>query len=175
VVTTPSRRVAGDADPAYSDRVADDLQPTPAKPRTRRGYALAVSVAGALLVCCTVLPWAGIDAKIDLIGSGLTTDVRGVDDAFGMYTLVAGLVAVACGLAGLLGHPRLAALAAVPGAVAVPAVVMFATQGSGLQGRISIDVGVVSVAQAIRFGWFAALACALVVAVLGILALFRRA
>ncbi|WP_188196486.1 hypothetical protein [Nonomuraea sp. SYSU D8015] len=155
--------------------MADDLQPAPATPRTRRRYPLAVSVAGALLVCCTILPWAGVDAKIGLLGSGVTTDVRGVDDTFGIYTLLAGLAAVACGLAGLLSHPRLAALAVVPGAVAVPAVLMFVTRGGGAQDRVSIDLGVLSVEQAIRFGWFAALACSLAVAVLGLLTLLRRA
>ncbi|MFI7707030.1 hypothetical protein [Nonomuraea sp. NPDC049480] len=157
--------------------MAEDLQPTSAQPRTRRGYApaLSVTVTGALLVVCAVLPWAGTEAKIGLFGSGVTTDVRGIDDAFGVYALVAGLVAVACGLAGLLAHPRLAALAVVPGAVAVPAVVMFMTQGGGVQDRISIDLGVLSVAQVIRLGWFAALACSLGVIVLGALALFRRA
>jgi hypothetical protein len=175
MVTTPLPAVAGDANLSYSDRVADHFQPAPAKPRTRRGHALAVSLAGALLVVCAILPWAGVEAKIDLIGSGLTTSVRGVDDAFGLYALVAGLVAVACGLAGLLAHPRLAALAIIPGVVAVPAVVMFVTEGSGVQDRISIDLGVLSVAQAIQFGWFAALACSLLIVVLGTLALFRRA
>ncbi|TMR10840.1 hypothetical protein ETD86_37900 [Nonomuraea turkmeniaca] len=152
--------------------MADDLKPAPTG--TRRGHALAVSAAGALLVFCAVLPWAGLEAKIGLIGGGVSADVRGIDDAFGVYALVAGLVALACGLAGLLAHPRLAALAVVPGAVAVLAVVMFVTEGSGVQDRISFDLGLLSVAPVIRFGWFAALACSLGVVVLSVLALFRR-
>ncbi|HEX4818113.1 MAG TPA: hypothetical protein VFV66_35685, partial [Nonomuraea sp.] len=146
-----------------------------ARPRTGRGRALSVSVAGALLVACAILPWAGVDARIGLLGGGVSADVRGIDDPYGRYALVAGLAAVACGAAGLLAHPRLAALAVLPGVAAVPAVVMFVTRGAGAHDRFSIDLGVLSVAQAIRFGWFAALACALGVVVLGALALFRRA
>ncbi|MGN9837974.1 hypothetical protein ACTMTI_07620 [Nonomuraea sp. H19] len=155
--------------------MADDLQPAPVRPRTRRGYALAVSVAGALLVCCAILPWAGLEARSALIGGGVANDMRGIDDAFGVYTLLAGLLALACGLAGVLTRPRLAALALVPGAAAVLVVVMFVTHGSGLQDRISIDLGeVLSIAPVIRIGWFAALACSVAVVVLAALALFRR-
>ncbi|TMR99060.1 hypothetical protein [Nonomuraea basaltis] len=156
--------------------MAEDLQPTPVKPATRRRYALAVTVAGALLVLCAILPWAGLEARSALIGGGVASDVRGIDDAFGVYTLIAGLAAVVCGLAGLLARPRLAALAVLPGAAAVSVVVMFLTSGSGLRDRISIDLGeMLSIGPVVRFGWFAALACSVAVVVLSALALFRRA
>ncbi|WP_176992956.1 hypothetical protein [Nonomuraea jiangxiensis] len=155
--------------------MADYLQSAPARPRARRGYALAVAVAGALLVCCAVLPWAGIEARSELLGGGVADDVRGIDDTLGVYTLVAGLAALACGLAGALGRPRIAALAAVPGALAVPALVMFVSGGSGLRDRVSIQLGdLLSIEPVIRLGWFAALASALAVVVLSLLTLFRR-
>src|SRR4029079_9389045 len=91
------------ASPAYSDRVADDFQPAPA---TRRGYALGVVVGGAVLVGCAVLPWAGLEVRSDLIGGGLADDIRGIDDRFGVYTLVAGLIALGCGGAGGRPPPR---------------------------------------------------------------------
>lgn len=174
MVTTPLRTVVSGAPPAYSDRVADDLMPTPARPRTRRGYALGVVAAGALLVFCAVLPWAALQATSSLIGGGLASDVRGIDDTFGVYTLVAGLVAVGCGLAGMFSYPRLTALAVVPGGVAVLVLVMFVTDGSGLQDRVSIDLGeLLSIEPVIRFGWFAALGCAVALVFLSILALLR--
>ncbi|MFG1702437.1 hypothetical protein ACFLIM_04525 [Nonomuraea sp. M3C6] len=155
--------------------MADYLQPTPSKPRTRRGYPLAVVVAGALLVFCAVLPWAGLEVKSNLIGGGMVNDIRGIDDTFGVYTLVAGLLALACGLAGLLTRPMIAALAAVPGAVAVAVLVLFMTDGSGMRDRLSVNLGdVLSIGPVIKFGWFAALACSVAVVVLSILALFRR-
>ncbi|SEF69278.1 hypothetical protein SAMN05444920_101391 [Nonomuraea solani] len=175
MVTTPSRTVVDGPCPAYSDRVADHLKPTPAPPRTRRGYALAVAIAGALLVFCAVLPWAGLQATSSIIGGGVTSDVRGVDDPFGVYTLVAGLVALGCGLAGALSRPRVAALAIVPGGVAMLVLVRFLTEGSGLRDRLSIDLGdLLSIEPVLRFGWFGALASALTVVVLSILALVRR-
>ena len=136
-MTTPLRTVVSGASRAYSDRVADDLKPTPARPRVRRGYPLAVMAAGALLVFCAVLPWAGLQATSSLIGGGVASDVRGIDDTFGVYTLLAGLVALGCGLVGTLAHPRLAALAVVPGGVALLVLVLFVTDGSGLQDRWS--------------------------------------
>ncbi|MGW0806737.1 hypothetical protein [Nonomuraea sp. NPDC002799] len=154
--------------------MADHLHPT--RPRTHRGYALAVVIAGALLTFCAILPWAALEARSDLIGAGVAGDVRGIDGAFGVYTLVAGLVALACGLAGVLGRPRLAALAVLPGGVAVLTLVMFVTDGSGLRDRFSVDLGnLLSIAPVIRGGWFAALASALAVVVLAVLALIRRA
>jgi hypothetical protein len=176
MVTTPLRTVVTGACPAYSDQVADYLKPTPARPTTRRGYALAVVVAGALLTFCAILPWAGLEARSELIGSGVASTIRGIDDTLGVYTLIAGLVALACGLSGVLAHPRLASLAVVPGAVAVLVLVMFVTGGNGLQDRISIDLGsLLSVEPVIRFGWFAALASSLAVVALAVVALFRRA
>ncbi|MEV4173473.1 MULTISPECIES: hypothetical protein [unclassified Nonomuraea] len=155
--------------------MADDLKPTPARPRVRRGYPLAVMAAGALLVFCAVLPWAGLQATSSLIGGGVASDVRGIDDTFGVYTLLAGLVALGCGLVGTLAHPRLAALAVVPGGVALLVLVLFVTDGSGLQDRISIDLGeLLSIEPVIRFGWFGALGCAVAVVLLSLLALFRR-
>ncbi len=175
MVTTPLRTVVGGGCPAYSDRVADYLQPAPAKPAAHRGYALAVVVAGALLVFCAVLPWAGLEVRSELIGGGLANEIRGIDDTFGIYTLVAGLAALGCGIAGLLTRPRLAALAAVPGAAAVAVLVLFMTDGSGVRDRLSFDLGqVLSVGPVIKFGWFAAMGCAVAVVVLSVLALVRR-
>lgn len=84
------------------------------KPRT--GYALAVVVAGLLLAFCAILPWAGIEARSDLIGTGVTKNVRGIDDPFGVYVLICGLLAVACGVGGAVTRKPLAALALIPGA-----------------------------------------------------------
>lgn len=149
--------------------------PTPAPPTVRRGYALAVAVAGILLVFCAVLPWAGLQATSSLIGGGVASDVRGIDDTFGVYTLLAGLVTLGCGLAGALSRPRVAALAVVPGGVAVLVLVLFLTEGSGLQDRLSIDLGaLLSIEPVLRFGWFGALASALAIVVLSILALVGR-
>ncbi|MGW4801434.1 hypothetical protein ACWEPC_54350, partial [Nonomuraea sp. NPDC004297] len=108
--------------------MADDLTPTPARPRVRRGHALAVTAAGALLVFCSVLPWAGVEATSSLIPGAVADDVRGIDDPYGVYTLMAGLVVLGCGLAGLLSaFPRLAALAAVPAGVAMVTLLRFVT------------------------------------------------
>ncbi|MFC4112952.1 hypothetical protein [Nonomuraea zeae] len=156
--------------------MADYLQPAPARSRARRGYAIAVGAAGALLTVCAILPWAALEARSSLLGGAIAGSVRGVDDSFGVYTLIAGLAALACGLAGALAHPRLAALAVVPGAAAVLVVVLFVIEGSGIKDRFSIDLGdLLSVEPVIRFGWFAALASAVAVVVLSVLALVRRA
>lgn len=150
--------------------------PTPARPRTRRGYALAVTAAGALLVFCAVLPWAGLQATSSLIGGGVANDVRGIDDPFGVYTLMAGMVTLGCGLAGMVARPRLAALAVIPGGLALVVLVMFISgDGGGLRDRISLNLGeLLSIEPVIRFGWFGALACALAIVLLSVLALFRR-
>ncbi len=149
--------------------------PTPARPRARRGYALAVAAAGALLAVCAVLPWAGLQATSSLIGGGVASDVRGVDDVFGVYALVAGLAALGCGLAGAMSRPRLAALAVVPGGAALAVLLMFVTESGGMRDRISVDLGdLLSIEPVIRAGWFAALACATAIVLLSLLALFRR-
>lgn len=167
--------LAGAAWPAYGDRVADSLMPGPARRRARRGYALAVAAAGALLAVSAILPWAGIEARSDLLGAGVTQDVRGVDDSLGVFTLVAGLVALALGTAGLLARPWIAALAAVPGGLAAALLVVFVTDPGGAGDRIAFDLGgVLSVAPVIRYGWFAALAAALAVVLCAVLTLTRR-
>ncbi|MET7460497.1 hypothetical protein [Nonomuraea sp. NPDC005501] len=155
--------------------MADHLQQGPAG-RGRRGYALAVSVAAALLVLCAVLPWAGIEARSDVIGGGLTSDVRGIDAAVGVYTLLAGLAALALGVAGLLGgRPWVAALAALPGAFATVLLVMFVADPGGVADRVSLDLGgLLSVSPVIRYGWFAALASSLALILFAVLTVFRR-
>lgn len=128
---------------------------------------------------CSVLPWAGVEATSSLIPGAVADDVRGIDDPYGVYTLMAGLVVLGCGLAGLLSaFPRLAALAAVPAGVAMVTLLRFVTVGGGgsLRDRISFDLGgLLSIEPVLRFGWFAALGCALAAVVLSALALFRRA
>lgn len=179
-MTPPSRTVVDPAGPSYSEAV-DDLRPAPTR-RARRALPLAVTAAGALLVFCAVLPWAGLRATSGLVGglltgmtSALTSEVRGVDDVYGVCTLIAGLAAVACGVAGLRGRPRLAALAVLPGGAAVLLVVLFVTEGSRSRDRISIRLGdLLAIEPVIAFGWFAALASAVAVTVLAVLALLRR-
>ncbi|MEQ4724797.1 hypothetical protein, partial [Nonomuraea sp. B19D2] len=109
-------------------------------------------------------------------GGALANDVRGIDDRFGVYTLLAGLVSLGFGVAGLLTRPRIAALAALPGAAAVAVLVLFMTDGGGLRDRISVDLGeMLSIGPVVKFGWFAALGCSVAVVVLSVLALVRRA
>ncbi|WP_049573196.1 hypothetical protein [Nonomuraea sp. SBT364] len=151
--------------------MADNLMPSP----TGRLFAVAIMLAGGLLVFCAVLPWAGLQATSELVGAGVTRDVRGIDDTFGVWTLIAGLVAIAFGLAGLLTRPRVAALAALPGALATLVLVLFVTDSAGFQDRVSIDLGrFLSIEPVIRYGWFAALASSLAVVLLALLALARR-
>lgn len=161
--------------PAYSDRVADDLKPVAAT-SARRGTALAVAVAAALLVCAAIMPWAGIEARSDLIGGGVSHDVRGIDVSTGVYTLIAGLAALGLGVAGVLGgRPRIASLAVIPGALATLLLVMFVSNPGTIGDRLSIDLGnLLSIEPVIRFGWFAALACSVAIVVLSVLALTRR-
>jgi hypothetical protein len=154
--------------------VADSLTPSPPKPQARRGYAFAVALAGALLVVCAVLPWTGVEARIDLIGRGVSNDVRGIDDSLGVYTLLAGLAALALGIAGLVTRPRVAALAVLPGVLATVVLVRFVADPPGLGDRVSVDLGFVSIVPGIRVGWFAALACALAIVTLSVLVLLRR-
>ncbi|NRQ35633.1 hypothetical protein HII36_27920 [Nonomuraea sp. NN258] len=155
--------------------MADYTQPAPVQAGPRRGYALAVVIAGALLVFCAVLPWAGVEARSDLIGGGVSSDVRGVDDRLGVYTLIAGIAVLAFGVVGLLTRPRLAALAVVPGALAVLVLVMFIGTPRGLGDRVTIEVGtLLTVEPVLRFGWFAALASAVAVIVVSVLAVVKR-
>ncbi|MFI6600395.1 hypothetical protein ACIBHX_29465 [Nonomuraea sp. NPDC050536] len=142
------------------------------KPRTRTGYTLAVAVTGVLLVVSTLLPWAGVEARSDLIGGGLTDDMRGIDGSYGIYTLVAGLAVVAFGVAGLMGRRWLAALAVLPAALAVLVLVMFLSDSTG---GASLDFGrLLSIEPVIRFGWYAALTCALAATLTSLLTLLRR-
>lgn len=163
---------------AYGDRVADFLPPQPSgkqerKPRT--GYALAVVAAGALLVFCAILPWAGIEARSDLIGSGITKDMRGVDDSSGVYTLLAGLAAAAFGVTGLLTRRPWTALAILPGAAAATLLVMFVAGPRDAGDRVSVDIGgVLSIEPVLRYGWFTALASALAVIAFAALSLIPR-
>ncbi|MEU8248451.1 hypothetical protein [Nonomuraea sp. NPDC048916] len=152
--------------------MADYLSPGPAKRRSRRGYPFAVTVAAALLVFCAILPWAGVEASSDLIGGAVSHDVRGTDDGFGVYTLIAGMAALAFGLAGLMTRPWIAALAALPGALATLMLVLYVTDPAGVGERISVDLGrVLSVEPVIRYGWFAALASSLALIVFALLSL----
>ncbi|MFI7451311.1 hypothetical protein ACIBQX_27700 [Nonomuraea sp. NPDC049714] len=155
--------------------MADYLSPSPTGQGTRRGYAFGVMVAGASLVFCAILPWAGVEARSELIGGGVSDDIRGVDDVLGVLALLAGLAALGCGVAGVLTRPRVAALASLPGALAALVLVLFVTDSAGIRDRISIDLGrLLSVEPVIRFGWFAALASALAVVVLAVATLVRR-
>lgn len=155
--------------------MADYISPSSAKSKARRGYAFAIAVAGALLVVCAILPWAGTEARSDLLGGGLIDDVRGIDDQFGVYTLIAGLVSLGLGVTGLLSRPMAAVLAVVPGLVATVVLVMFVADPRGISDRVSIDLGrFLSIEPVIRYGWFAALACALAVVALSLASLTRR-
>ncbi|WP_157247996.1 hypothetical protein [Nonomuraea typhae] len=142
--------------------------------KARGGYALAVIVAGAVLVVCAILPWAGVEARVDLLGAGVAKDVRGVDGSLGVYTLLAGLVAVVLGAAGLMTGKPWAVLAALPGLAAMVLLVTFVAAPQGLADRVSVDLGVLSIAPVIRFGWFGALASALAVVAFGVLSWPRR-
>ena len=145
---------------------------TTPKPRTRRGFAFGVVVAGALLMVCAVLPWAGVEARSEFIGSGISNDMRGVDQSYGIYTMVAGLAALAFGAAGLVNRRWLASLAAIPGALAVLVLVMFLSNSSG---SASLEFGrLLSVEPVIRFGWYAALASSVAVILTALLSLIRR-
>ncbi|WP_113702437.1 hypothetical protein [Nonomuraea lactucae] len=155
--------------------MADSPSPGPAERGTRRGYALAVAVAGASLVVSAILPWAGVEARSDLLGGGVSSGIRGVDAGLGVYTLVAGLAALALGVAGGLGRPWIAALAVVPGGLATALLVMFVADPRGLADRVSLDLGrVLSVEPVIRYGWFAALAASLAVVLFAVLTVLRR-
>lgn len=149
--------------------MTDSLAP---KSRTRTGYVLAVAATGVLLVISTLLPWAGVEARSDIIGGGLSDDMRGIDGSYGIYTLVAGLAVVAFGVAGLMGRRRLAALAVLPAALAVLVLVMFLSDSTG---GASLDFGrLLSIEPVIRFGWYAALASALAATLTSLLTLRRR-
>jgi hypothetical protein len=159
---------------AYSDRVADYLQT--AKPVRRRGYAMAVTLAGALLVFCAILPWAGVEARSDLLGGAVSNDLRGIDDRFGVYTLIAGVAALAFGVTGLLTRPKVAALGVIPGALAALVLVMFVSDSSGMGDRVSVELGnLLSIEPVLRFGWYAALGSAIAVILASVLTLLRRA
>ncbi|WP_431898229.1 hypothetical protein [Nonomuraea sp. bgisy101] len=140
---------------------------------SRRGVAVAVVLAGLLLALSALFPWAGIDARLEVLGAGVSQDVRGVDDPFGVYTLVAGLAAAALGVAGLLRGRLLTALAVLPGLVAAVLLVMYVADPRGIGDRVSVDLGVLSIEPGLRPGWFAALAAALAVTTLALLALTR--
>ncbi|SEL70000.1 hypothetical protein [Nonomuraea pusilla] len=156
--------------------MADHLKPAPAPPRAGRGYALSVVLAGALLAFCAVLPWAGVEARSAVIGGAISSDVRGIDDAAGLWTLAAGLAVLAAGVAGLLSRPRVAALAALPAVLAAVLLVRFAAAPRQIGDRLSLDLGgLLSVQPVIRIGWYAALATAVAAVVLSVLALTRRA
>ncbi|MEU7897562.1 hypothetical protein AB0B45_32485 [Nonomuraea sp. NPDC049152] len=140
---------------------------------SRRGVAVAVVLAGLLLALSALFPWAGIDARLEVLGAGVSQDVRGVDDPFGVYTLVAGLAAAALGVAGLLRGRLMTALAALPGVAAAVLLVMYVADPRGIADRVSVDLGVLSIEPGLRLGWFAALAAALAVTALALLALTR--
>ncbi|MFC7720154.1 hypothetical protein [Nonomuraea recticatena] len=146
-----------------------DTHPRP----SRRGLAVAVVLTGLLLSFTALLPWAGVDARLDLLGAGLSQDVRGVDDPFGVYTLVAGLAAAVLGAAGALRGRLLTALAALPGAAACVLLVVYVADPRGIADRVSVDLGMLSIEPGLRAGWFAALAAALAVTVLALLCLPR--
>ncbi|MET9337472.1 MULTISPECIES: hypothetical protein [unclassified Nonomuraea] len=140
---------------------------------SKRGVAAAVVLAGLLLALSALLPWAGIDARLDVLGAGISQEMRGVDDPFGVYTLVAGLAAAAFGLAGLLRGRLLTALAALPGTAAAVLLVVYVADPRGIGDRVSVDLGVLSIEPGLRPGWYAALAAALAVTALALLALPR--
>ncbi|MFE3449139.1 hypothetical protein ACFXJ8_09405 [Nonomuraea sp. NPDC059194] len=140
---------------------------------SRRGVAVAVILAGMLLALTALLPWAGVDARLEALGAGISQDVRGVDDPFGVYTLVAGLAAAALGVAGLLRGRLLTALAALPGLAAAVLLVVYVADARGIADRVSVDLGVLSIEPGLRPGWYAALGAALAVTALALLALPR--
>lgn len=153
---------------AYRDRVAEARAGS-------RGYAAGITLAGAVLALCAVLPWSGVRAGSAIIGGAITSDTRGIDDLLGVYALLAGVAAIGCGITGMLARPRLAAVAAVPGALAMLALVMFVSSPRGPADRVSLDVGeLLSVEPVIRYGWYAALASAFAVVLLAVLTLVRR-
>ncbi|MDA0636300.1 hypothetical protein OUY22_23000 [Nonomuraea sp. MCN248] len=154
--------------------MAEDLSPPPTRAGSR-GYAAGIALAGAALVLCAVLPWSGVQASSSVIGGTISSDTRGIDDVLGVYALLAGLAALGCGLAGLMARPRLAALAAVPGGLAMLVLVMFVSDPRGPADRVSLDLGeLLSVEPVIRYGWYAALAAAFAVVLMAVLALVRR-
>lgn len=143
-----------------------------ASDRPGRGSPLAVAACGALLVVAAILPWAGLQASSDLIGGSVASDMRGVDDQTGLVALVAGLLAAVLGVAGAVGRRWIAALALVPGAAALVALIMFVSSPGD---RFSVDLGgLLSIEPVLRPGWFAALAAALALTVFAALSVVRR-
>ncbi|MBB5964489.1 hypothetical protein [Planomonospora venezuelensis] len=154
--------------------MADPTASPSASPVSGRALPVAVIAAGALLAVTAFLPWAGIRADIVVIGS-VSEHVRGVDDWSGVLALVSGAAATALGVAGVMRDLRLAALAALPGAVTVLVLLVFLSDPRGRAENVSIDLGgLVTVRPTIEYGWFAALAAALAVTVLGVAVLVRR-
>jgi hypothetical protein len=134
-----------------------------------------VVVTGALLVFCAVLPWAGLEARSDLIDAGVTENLRGVDAAFGVYTLLSGVLAAILGLATLLTRLPLTPLAAIPGLAAGVLLVMFVANPDGRSKGLTVKLGdFLTIEPVLKFGWFAALASAVATTAFALFSLLPR-
>ncbi|WP_343950747.1 hypothetical protein [Nonomuraea longicatena] len=158
--------------------MAEYFPPRPAaraERKPRRGYALAVVVTGALLVFCAALPWAGLEARSDLIDAGIGKSLRGVDAACGVYTLLSGVLAVMLGLATLVTRLPLTPLAAIPGLAAGVLLVVFVTNPDGHSKGLTVALGdFLTIEPALKYGWFAALAAAVATTVFALFSLLPR-
>ncbi|MBG0828943.1 hypothetical protein HS041_14305 [Planomonospora sp. ID67723] len=157
-----------------TDPIDPAVRSAPSAPESGRTLPVAVIVAGALLVVTAFLPWAGIRADIVVIGS-VSERIRGVDDWPGVLAMVSGTVAAALGVMAVMNDRRFTALAALPGAITVLVLLVFLSDPQGRAESASIDIGgLVRVQPTVEYGWFAALAAALALSMLGIAALLRR-
>jgi hypothetical protein len=146
------------------------MRPAP-PPAEQRGSVLGVmaAVASIVLVLSPFLPWMTVRATAGLFGESLVreTSFSGFRaDGTGTVLAISGLAALALAGSGVvLGRPKLQAGTAIAGAVALICALVFLirlqelgngfqTDGSGLLGDVGISPS---------YGWYVALAAALVV------------
>jgi hypothetical protein len=153
--------------------------------RARRAMARAVVAAALLLGAMTALPWANVGILRGELS--IPTDdvgVAGLATSWGVVTLVMALAALVIAVADEFTGRVTAAWAAVPGTVAITALAGFLIRREDLHSEHPA-FGLISIAEARGlgmtfrivpvYGWYVALAMAVVLAALALTALaFRR-
>ncbi|GII56982.1 hypothetical protein Pth03_53710 [Planotetraspora thailandica] len=183
MTTTPdetTKRIEESPTTPLGREPASDARPSAA----RRTAARMVVIAAGLLGATTALPWGEVGMLHDGMSMVLdTVGVPGIATPWGIATLVMALAAVAVGIADEFGRRLSAAWALVPGAAAIVSAVIFRIRQDDLHthqplyGMLAPDdlrefnanfhISVV-------YGWYAAIALAVLLAVLGLICLRLR-
>ncbi|MFC5180896.1 hypothetical protein [Actinomadura harenae] len=175
------------AEPAEHAAAGREPEPEPEPARSRPGsragtvWSVLTVLASTALLVSAFLPWAHLEMTTELLGTSFSDDLGSVAgiDADGTVVVVP-VLALAAAVVALWGavvrDVRISALAALPGALALVACVLFALRLRRTGDRYGGDGALLAshTHAALDYGWYLGVGAALLVVGVGLVRPFAR-